>query len=136
MSDSRTAGWGTTGVATAAVTLVASAVVFVDPTVRELLLAALVIWVPLTVVVSSLDVDGSRLARFALVFSGSLVGLVLLAWSVVGSRPLEAALYGVASVDLAVGVQPAMAVLVGGALALAYHGVFEWDGFGGDGRTV
>lgn len=129
MSARRTAGWGATAFATGAITLVASTVVFVDPTVRELLLAAVVVWVPLTLLVSTLEVDGSRLTRFALVFSGTLVGLLLLAWPVVGRRPLEAALYRVASADLAVGVHPAMAVLVGGALALSYYGVFEWGGY-------
>ena len=120
------------GVAGAVVAFVASFAVVADPTGTAPLYAALLVWPLVVVAFSAVNVDPERLPRFAAVFCGSLVGLTLLFGAVVDDRLLEAALEGAAATDLAPAVNPVMAVLVAGALALSYYGVFEW-GRGGDG---
>jgi hypothetical protein len=118
--------WLVAAATSGVVALVAASVVFVDPTFGELLTAALTVWVPLSVAFGLANADPARLSRFTVVFCGSLVGLTLLVSLLPGSRILDVALLGLAEGRLAVPINPVMAVLVGGASALAYYGVFAW----------
>lgn len=124
------------GVVGAVVAFVASFAVVVDPTGAAPLYAALLAWPLLVVAFTAVNVDPERLPQFAVVFCGSLVGLTLLFGAVVDDRLLDVALAGVAATDLAPAVNPVMAVLVGGALALSCYGVFQWGRGGNDGRGV
>lgn len=125
-----------TSAAAGAVAVVAAAVVFAGAEPVQLARAALAAWVPLVALLATVRADPVRLGRFALVFAGTLVGLTLLVGWVVGEATLEAAVVELAGLRFAVGVRPTMAVLVGGALALAYYGVFRWDDGAPDGWTV
>lgn len=125
--------------AAGAIALFAAAVVFVGATPGQLALAVLAGWVPLMALLASVETRPVRLGRFVAVYCGSLVGLTLLAGGLVGHRALDAEVTRLAGLEFAVAVQPVMAVLVGGAVALAYYGVFRWgaDGVdGADGRSV
>lgn len=129
----------TGAVAAATMALVGVAVVFVGATPAQLALAVLAGWVPLMALLASVETRPVRLGRFVAVYCGSLVGLTLLAGGLVGHRALDAEVTRLAGLEFAVAVQPVMAVLVGGAVALAYYGVFRWgaDGVdGADGRSV
>jgi hypothetical protein len=136
MSDKRLPGVVLAGVASAAVAFVASFAVVVDPSGTARLYAALLAWPVVAVAFTAVNVDPERLPRFAVVFCGSLVGLTLLFGAVADYRLLRAALDGVATAGFAPAVNPVMAVLVGGALALSYYGVFEWSDGDGGGQAV
>lgn len=125
-------------VASACVAIVASVAIVVDPTGRRPLYVAFLAWPLLAAVLTTVNDEPWRLPRFAAVFCGSLVGLTLLFGAVADARMLEAALGSVPVADLALVVNPVMAVLVGGALVLSYCGVFRWGGGSGvnDGRVV
>lgn len=127
MPNDRTVGWLVTAVATGIITLVGAFVVFVGPTPTELLLAALAGWVPLFASVSSIDTEPNRISRFLFVFCGSLVGFAILVGNLTTQAALQTGFHRLASVEFAVPVNPVMTVLVGGALAVAYFAVFEWD---------
>lgn len=147
MNGNRTVGWtartvrsGAThlvaaAVSAASIALVAASVVFVGAAPLQLATAVLAGWVPLMALLATVEADPDRLQRFVLVFCGSLVGLALLVGALVGHPTLDAALVRLAGVEFVVAVNPVMAVLVGGAVALAYYGVFEWDGGTGE-RTA
>ena len=136
MSDRRLPRLVVAGVASAVVAVVASFAVVADPTGTAPLYAALLAWPLLAAAFVAADGDPERLPRFAVVFCGSLVGLTLLFGAVADYRLLEAALDGVETTGFAPAVNPVMAVLVGGALALSYFGVFEWGDGGSGGRAV
>ncbi|WP_336135071.1 hypothetical protein [Natronomonas amylolytica] len=136
MATNRPLGFVGAVVASAVVPVVAAAVVFVDPTPRELLQAAVLGWLPLAVAVGTADVNPARLSRFAIVFCGTLVGLTLLVATLLGQPVLDIGLYRVSSLQFAVPINPVMAVLVGGAAALSYYGVFEWGPEASDGTAV
>lgn len=127
MPNDRTVGWLVTAVATGIITLVGAFVVFVGPTPTELLLAALAGWVPLFATVSSIDTEPNRISRFLFVFCGSLVGFAILVGNLTTQAALETGLSRLATLEFAVPVNPVMAILVGGALAISYFAVFEWD---------
>lgn len=122
-------------VASGAIALFGAAVVFVGATPTQLSLAVLAGWVPLMALLSTTDPEPGRCWRFVLVFCGSLVGLTLLVGGLVGNPALDATLVGLAGLEFAAAVNPVMSVLVGGAVALAYYGVFEWDD-AADGRPA
>jgi hypothetical protein len=136
MSDGRLPRVVFAGVASAVVAFVASFAVVVDPSGTAPLYAALLSWPLLAVGFAAVEVDPERLPRFAVVFCGSLVGLTLVFGAVADYRLLQAALEGVETAGFAPAVNPVMAVLVGGALALSYYGVFEWGDGDGGGRAV
>jgi hypothetical protein len=133
---SRPMEWLAAAVTSGVMTLVAASVVFVDPTRTELLLAALTVWVPLAAAFGATGTDPARLSRFTVVFCGSLVGLTLLTSSLSSVPVLDVAFYGLETGRLAVPINPVMAVLVGGATALSYYGVFEWGPKTSDGTPV
>ncbi|MEF8809176.1 hypothetical protein [Natronomonas sp.] len=122
--------------ASAIVPVVAAAAVFIDPTPRELLQAAVLGWLPLAAAVGTADVDPTRLSRFAIVFCGTLVGLTLLVAPLFGRPVFDIGLYRISSLQFAVPINPVMAVLVGGATALSYYGVFEWGPEANDGTPA
>lgn len=126
-------------VASASVAFVSSFAIVADPTGTKPLYATLLVWPVIVASFAAVNVDAERLPRFAAVFCGSLVGLALLFGAVVDYRLLGAALDGVPTGDLALTVNPVMAVLVGGALVLSYYCVFQLGGRkdgGNDGRAV
>lgn len=127
------------GVASAIVAFVAAYAIVADPTGTEPLYVALLAWPVVVAVFAAVNVEPERLPRFAAVFCGSLVGLTLLFGALVDDSLLTAALDGVPTADLALAVNPVMAVLVGGALVLSYYGVFQCghrEDDGNDGRAV
>lgn len=119
-------GWVVTAAASGIITFVAATAVFVDPTSVELLVATIVVWIPLLVAFRATGGEPRRLSTFAVVFCGSLLGLTLLVSTLLGGTVLGIGLYGLAELRLAVPINPVMAVLVGGAVSLAYYAVFEW----------
>jgi hypothetical protein len=139
MTDGRLPHVVLAGVASAIVAFVASFAIVADPTGTESLYATLLAWPVVVATFAAVNVEAERLPRFAAVFCGSLVGLTLLFGAVVDYTLLTAALDGVPTADLALAVNPVMAVLVGGALVLSYYGVFQLgdreDG-GNDGQAV
>ena len=139
MTDGRLPHAVLAGVASAIVAFVASFAIVADPTGTKPLYATLLAWPVVVAAFAAVNVDAERLPRFAAVFCGSLVGLTLLFGAVVDYSLLTAALDGVPTADLALAVQPVMAILVGGALVLSYYGVFRLGGDrdgGNDGRAV
>lgn len=136
MTDERLPHVVLAGVASAIVAFVASFAIVADPTGTEPLYVTLLAWPVIVAAFAAVNVDVERLPRFAAVFCGSLVGLTLLFGAVVDYRLLGAALDGVPAADLALSVNPVMAVLVGGALVLSYYGVFQCGRGGNDGRAV
>lgn len=139
MTDGRLPHVVLAGVASAIVAFVASFAIVADPTGTESLYATLLAWPVVVATFAAVNVEAERLPRFAAVFCGSLVGLTLLFGAVVDYTLLTAALDGVPTADLALAVNPVMAVLVGGALVLSYYGVFQCghrENGGNDGRAV
>ena len=118
--------WVAVIVAAGAVSLGASATVFVHATAVQLALATVTGAVPLLAAFAVLDAGPGRLGRFVVVFYGSLVGLTLVVTAVPGPTLVDASLASLAGVEFAVGVNLVMAVLVGGALSLSHYGVFRW----------
>jgi hypothetical protein len=112
--------------ATALLVVVATGAVFGPPAGPELY-GALVVWPLPAALLWAVGVNPHRLSRFVVVFCGSLVGLSLLLGGLAGYRMLSAALTNGQPYGLGLTVNPVMAVLVGGALVVAYYAVFEWD---------
>lgn len=139
MTDGRLPHVVLAGLASAVVSFVAVFATVADPSGTGPLYVALLAWPVVVAVFAAVNVEVERLPRFAAVFCGSLVGLTLLFGAVVDYRLLGTALDGAPTPGVALAVNPVMAVLVGGALVLAYYGVFQCgrreDG-GNDGRVV
>lgn len=136
MAKRRLPGVVVVGTASAVVAFVASFAVVADPTSTVPLYGTLLSWPILVAAFTVVNVDPEELPRFAVVFCGSLVGLTLLFGAVVDYRLLGAGIDSIAAADFVLAVNPVMAVLVGGALALSYYSVFEWGSTDSDGRTA
>lgn len=125
MSRDRLVTAVTDATATAFVVFVATSVVFATPTEPEPSVIAVGSWVLFVGVCRAWNVDTRTLSTFAVVFAGSLVGLSVLFSGLGGDRMLDDAFADIAPGGGELLVNPVVLVLVAGALALAYYGVFE-----------
>lgn len=126
MTGAEVRGAAIAAITTAIVAGVTTGTIITTQTTIIPLAGTVIVWIGLFAGVNLINIEATDLPQFAVVFCGSLLGLTLLFGTLVNYHLLNTYLTNPYLADATLAVNPVMAILVGGALALAYTAVFEW----------